>query len=458
MIIEQVYTKCLSQASYYVESEGCAVVIDPIRDVDGYIQTASKRGAKINYVLLTHFHADFVSGHLELAKKTGAIIVLGPNAKPSYHALVAQDKEYISLGKCKIEVLHTPGHTIESSCFLLFDEQAKPYAIFTGDTLFVGDTGRPDLLSGNLSAEELANQLFDSLQTKIKTLPDDVMVYPGHGAGSACGKNLGKETWSTIGEQKKMNYALQLNRKEFVTAVTTDQPIAPAYFFKDAVINKKGYESLDTVLERTSKALSIEAFKAEVNNGALILDVRSTATFSRQFIKGAINVSLDGQYAIWVGTLIEFNTPLLIVADEGEEQLAIIRLARIGYDNVKGYLAGGMLVWVSAHESVDAIRTITVDELKTNFSSSDFKLLDVRRKNEFDTEHLPDTIHIPLDQLSSRMNELDKHEHYAVCCAGGYRSMIASSILQKNGFDTIINIDGGIAKIKSAAPELLEVF
>ncbi|MGZ4033959.1 MAG: MBL fold metallo-hydrolase [Bacteroidia bacterium] len=454
MLIQQIYTKCLSQASYYIESEGTAAIVDPIRDIDCYVKMADERKAKIRYVFITHFHADFVSGHLELAKKTGAIIVFGPHAKPHYPALVAEDSQYLSVGKCKIEVLHTPGHTIESTCFLLYDENKKPYAIFSGDTLFVGDVGRPDLLSGNLDAKELASMLYDSIQKKIKILPDEVIVYPGHGAGSACGKNLGKETQSTIGEQKKLNYALRLGKEEFITAVTTDQPLAPAYFFKDAQININGYENLDNVLQRSLKALSVNDFKEERDKGAIIIDVREASAFGRQFIKGAINIGLDGQFAIWAGTLIDFNHPLILVTDPGKEKESMIRLARIGYDNIKGYLDGGIISWTNAKEETDSIETVTIKELK---SLTVYYLLDVRKQSEFEKEKIPESLHIPLEELNSRMHELDINNNYAVYCVGGYRSMIAASILRRNRFKNILNIEGGITKIKNTFPELVEI-
>lgn len=456
MILQQIYTKCLAQASYYIESEGDVAIVDPIRDIACYLEMAKERNAKIRYVLITHFHADFVSGHLELAKKTGAIIVFGQNAKPNYPALVAEDHQHLYIGTCKIEVLHTPGHTIESACFLLYDENKKPFAVFTGDTLFVGDTGRPDLLSGNLSSTELASMLYNSIQTKIKTLPDEVIVYPGHGAGSACGKNLGKETWSTIGEQKKMNYALKLGRDEFITAVTTDQPLAPAYFFKDAQINVNGYDDLDNVLQKSLKPLTIEEFKKEKKEGAIVIDTRISTAFGKLFIKDSINVGLDGQYAIWVGTLINFNHPLILLTDEGDEKVALTRLARIGYENIKGYLSGGINDWLDANGETDCMKTISFAELNDTTDRSLYRLLDVRNQTEFKKEHLCESLHIPLEEINSRMQELDKNQQYAIYCAGGYRSMIAASILKKNGFQHILNIEGGVNEIKKTAPQLVE--
>ncbi len=453
MIINQVYTKCLSQASYYIGSEGDAVIIDPIRDVNVYLEMAEAQKTKIRYVLITHFHADFISGHLELAARTGAGIVFGPNAKPQYPALVAEDGSSLYIGNCRIKVLHTPGHTIESSCFLLHDEKAKPYAVFTGDTLFVGDTGRPDLLSGNLDSKTLASMLYDSIQGKIKTLSDDVIVYPGHGAGSACGKNLGKETWSTMGEQKRTNYALKLDREQFINTVTSEQPLAPAYFFKDAAINAKGYDLLDKFLERGLKGLSPAEFKKERAGGAVILDTRSSAEFEKKFIKGSINIGLEGQFAIWVGTLIDFNDPLLLVTEKGKEKETLLRLARVGYENVIGYLNADMTEWESAGELTDSIQTAGVTELNSGSQSPCF--LDVRNKTEYDNEHVPGAIHIPLASLIVRLDELDKDKAYAVFCAGGYRSMMAASILKRNGFERVTNIAGGIAKIKATLPGMV---
>lgn len=457
MKIHQIYTKCLAQASYYIESEGTAVIIDPIRDIDCYLEMASEGKATIKYVLVSHFHADFVSGHLELAKKTGAVIVFGPQAKPNYPAMIAEDHEILFVGNCKIELLHTPGHTIESSCFLLYDENSKPHALFSGDTLFVGDTGRPDLMSGNLGAKELALMLYNSIRTKIKSLPDDVIVYPGHGAGSACGKNLGKETWSTIGEQKKMNYALKFSREEFIEVVTTNQPLAPAYFFKDAQININGYESLDTVLKKSLKALSADDFKKEMNAGAIVVDARTSLAFGEKFIKGSVNIGLDGQYAIWVGTLIDFNHPLLLVTNEGEEKETIIRLARIGYENIKGYLNKGISAWTEAKGETDSIKTVAINKMGSLADKDLYIFIDVRNHAEFDKEHKIDSVHIPLEELNKKMDKLDKEQRYAICCAGGYRSMIAASILKRNGFDLILNIEGGVNSIKITNPELLEM-
>lgn len=337
MYIRQIYTNCLAQAAYYIESEGEVMIVDPLREPEPYLELAARRNAKIKYVFETHFHADFVSGHLDIARLTDAVIVYGPDAKPNYKAFIAQDKERIKLGKIELEVLHTPGHTIESSCLLLWDEEKRPHCIFTGDTLFIGDVGRPDLMSGNLSKEELAGMLYKSLNEKIKTLHDSVIVYPGHGAGSACGKNIGKETVSSIGEQKKTNYALQnLTKDEFIDAVTKDLPTPPPYFFKDAKINISGYDSYETIIDREKKALSASEVKKQIKNGAIVIDTRTPEEFEEGFIPGSVSVGLNGDYAIWVGSLIDFSSPLILVTSEGKELESIVRLARVGYENLIG--------------------------------------------------------------------------------------------------------------------------
>ena len=454
MLIKQIYTKCLAQASYYIECEDEAAVIDPIRDVDVYIQLAAEKGVNIQYVLLTHFHADFVSGHLELAQKTGARIILGPNAQPAYGAIIANDHDSILVGSHRIEVLHTPGHTIESTCFLLYNEDNIPHALFSGDTLFIGDVGRPDLLSGNLDAKTLADQLYHSLETKIKTLPDEVIVYPGHGAGSACGKNLARETWSTIGQQKASNYALKLNRDEFVNSISTNQPPAPAYFFKDAVINKTGYQPLEIVLEKGLKPLSAEEVKTGWKKGTQILDTRTGEEFGNCHIPGSIHIGLDGQYAIWVGTLIDFNTPLILVTHKGEEKQALIRLSRIGYENIVGYLSEGLPGWLNAKLPTTSVSSISYQEL-TQHTSKPYTIIDVRSKTEFESEKLPNTLNIPLNELKSTFTHLNKNLPYAVVCAGGYRSMIAASMMKQHGFTDVLNLHGGINAIKLEADLLL---
>jgi len=458
MFVQQLYTNCLAQAAYYVESEGEALIIDPLREPEPYIALAKSRNAKIKYVFETHFHADFVSGHLDLSRLTGAAIVYGPNAKPGYRAVVATDKETFQLGKVTIEVLHTPGHTIESSCFLLRDENNKPYCLFSGDTLFIGDVGRPDLMSGNLSKEELAAYLYDSLQSKIKPLSDDIIVYPGHGAGSACGKNIGKETFSTIGEQKKMNYALaDISKEEFIKAVTSDLPTPPPYFFKDAKINITGYDSFETMMSREMKGLNIEEFRSEIEKGAVILDTRPQEEFEKGFIPGSINIGLNGDFAVWVGSLVSFNSRLVLVTQPGQEKESITRLARIGYENVIGYLylTGGLKSWIDAKLEINKVKGISTEKAEEVIASKEYILLDVRKPSEREQYFLKNSEFIPLNELPERMISLDKNKKYLVYCAGGYRSMIAVSILLANGFTDVYNLQGGINALKREKPLLM---
>jgi hydroxyacylglutathione hydrolase len=457
MYIEQIYTNCLAQASYYIESNGEAAIIDPMRDIEIYLSLAKSRNAKIRYVFLSHFHADFVAGHLDLAAKTNALIILGPQALPQFPAFIAEDKYHFPLGNLKIKILHTPGHTIESSCFLLLNEDGKPHALFTGDTLFIGDVGRPDLLSGNLSKEELATMLFYSINEKIRPLPDDVIIYPGHGAGSACGKNLGKERWSTLGEQKKSNYALSgISREEFIFLVTSEQPNAPAYFFKDAAINSNGYDSLDQILDKSLNAMTTDEVKKEMANGALILDTRSSAG-TKTFIKGSVLIGLDGQFAVWCGTLIDFDQELILVTEPGKEKETIIRLARIGFENVKGFLHASIEEWSKNGGETDQI--ISVDdcnELKNIVSDKSYILLDVRKRAEVN-EKIPHSVLIPLDELNAQLPSLSRKDKYLVYCVGGYRSVMAVSLLKRQGFENLINVSGGINKVKNTCTELIEV-
>lgn len=457
MFIQQLYTNCLAQAAYYIESEGEALIIDPLREVDTYIELAASRNAKIRYVLETHFHADFVSGHLELARKTGAVIIYGPNATPDYPAAVLKDYDVIDLGKIKCMLLHTPGHTIESSCYLLFDEANKIHAVFTGDTLFIGDVGRPDLMSGNLDQEILAGMLFESLNKKIKVLPDDTVIYPGHGAGSACGRNLGTETFSTIGIQKEVNYALRINDKnEFIKKVCEGQPAAPSYFFKDAKINMQGYESLEKLFDSVFKPLSCEDIKLKTGAGALILDTRPAGEFAKGFIRGSVNIGLNGEFAVWVGTLIDFMKPLILVTEKGKEKETITRLARIGYENIEGYLEGGIENWKSEKNKADKIENITVSKLAEYMDSGKYALLDVRRPPEVEKKRIFESHHLPLNELVSSIDLLEKSNHYIVYCAGGYRSMIAASILKSEGFN-VTNLQGGIDQVMKENPELIEI-
>ena len=456
MYIQQIYTNCLAHAAYYIESGNEAAVIDPLRDPEPYLQLAHARGARIKYVLETHFHADFVSGHIDLANKTGATIVYGPNATPQYSVYLGDDGEKLHLGKAQIEIVHTPGHTIESTSYLLYDESGNKHAIFTGDTLFVGDVGRPDLLSGNLSKETLAAMLFDSLQFKIKTLPDDVIVYPGHGAGSACGKNIGTQSYTTIGEQKATNYALLTTDKDaFIQAVTTELPVIPAYFFKDASINKSGYTSYDVVMTKNLRPLSIAQFTGQHKSGALILDTRSPMDFAAGYVNGAINIGLNGDFAVWVGTLIDADVPLLLITEPGKEKEAIERLARIGYEQVAGYLQGGMQAWLAAHYPYEQIMTFNGHECLPLLDTEDYTLLDVRNRLEVAKHRMTGSIHIPLNILKDQLDTLDKNKKWLVYCAGGYRSMIAASLLKAHGFHFVASIEGGITEIIRTAPELI---
>ena len=457
MIIEQLYTNCLAEAAYYIESEGEAAIIDPIRETEPYMNKLKARGSKLKFVFETHFHADFVSGHIDLANKTGAKIVYGPLAETKYETYTAKDGELFTIGKLKIKVLHTPGHTPESSCFLLIDEEGKEHCLFSGDTLFVGDVGRPDLLDGKMTKEELAGMMYDSLNNKLKKLPDDVILYPAHGPGSACGKNIGQETWSTIGQQKQNNYAMQdMSREKFISIVASGLAAPPPYFFSDAAINKNGYENIDKVLQQNTKALSADELKKEVAAGALILDTRDPNTFEKKFIKGSLNIGLGGTYAVWVGTLIDIKRPLVIVADEGKENESILRLARVGYENVKGFLKGGISAWEQANNSVDKIQSITPEMLQENIHAHKTIVLDVRRPGEFETSHIQDAISIPLAELEHKLTTLDKNKTYDIHCATGYRSMIAASMMKAAGFNDVTNVLGGFVKIKDTAIKIAE--
>ncbi|HRH64950.1 MAG TPA: MBL fold metallo-hydrolase [Bacteroidia bacterium] len=449
MYVQQLYTSCLAEAAYYIESNGEAAIIDPLRETEPYIQLAKERGATIKYVFETHFHADFVSGHIDLAKKTGAKIIYGPSAKAEYDITVAKDEQFFPLGNLKIQVLHTPGHTLESSCFLLYDDHNVPYACFTGDTLFVGDVGRPDLaVKSDLSREDLAGLLYESIQKKIKTLPDDVIVYPGHGAGSACGKNIGAETWSTIGMQKKLNYAMQpMSKEEFIHVVTDGLTEPPKYFFVDAAINKKGYEPIDEVMKRNVQKLSLEEFEIIVDNGVTILDARQAEVFEKGFIPNSVNIGLNGQYAVWVGSLIDSKEPLVLVTEEGNEEEAILRLARVGYENVKGYLKGGFKAWKDSGRKVDHIEVMHPITFEKQYTP-DEHVIDVRNEGEWVSGVIDGAQLIPLTRLNRELGILDKNQKYYVHCAGGYRSMMACSILRKNGFQKVVNITGGINLLK----------
>ncbi len=452
MYIEQLYTNCLAEAAYYIESEGEAAIIDPLRETAPYVELAKKREAKIKYVLETHFHADFVSGHIDLARKVNAEIVFGPRANTDYIVHNAKDGEELKVGKVKFRVLHTPGHTPESSCYLLLDEKGKEYAIFTGDTLFVGDVGRPDLLDGVMTQEELASMLYDSLNNKIKTLPDDVIVYPAHGPGSACGKNIGKETHSTIGEQKRFNYALKpLSRADFIKEVTEGILPPPPYFFEDARINKMGYNPIDEVIRDNKRPLSLLEFRKMMSSGALILDTRQTDDFEMGFIPGSLNIGLDGQYAVWVGTLLDIKKPLLLITDPGKEEESVLRLARIGYENVVGYLAGGIGTW---NEPLETVTSITAGQMKSEVDKG-VEVLDVRKPGEWNVSHLKNAQFYPLANMPHNLELLDKSKPYVVHCGGGYRSMIAISLMKQHGFKNLINVSGGFGAMLNAGLEIV---
>lgn len=453
MKIEQIYTGCLAQGAYYIESNGEVAIIDPLREVDPYINRAEKDGAKIKYIFETHFHADFVSGHVTLAEKTGATIVYGPTAKTNYEAHIATDGEVFTLGDITLTVLHTPGHTMESTSYLLKDKNGKNHAVFSGDTLFLGDVGRPDLAqkAANLTQEELAGLLYDSLRTKIMTLEDDVIVYPAHGAGSACGKNLSKETVGTIGDQKKTNYALRadMTKEEFVKEVTDGLLPPPEYFPLNVKMNKEGYQSIDEVIKSGARALSVADFEKIANEtDALILDVRHQSEFIKGFIPQSIFIGLGGTFAPWVGALIKDVTqPILLVTPEGEEETTITRLSRVGFDNVLGYLDGSFNSWKEAGKEVDTLRSVSADVLAEAITKK-APVFDVRKPGEYANEHIVDVSSTPLDFLNEHVEEFPTKEDFYVHCAGGYRSVIAASILKARGFHNIIDVAGGYKAIK----------
>lgn len=452
MKIEQIYTQCLAEAAYYIESNGEAAIVDPLREVQPYIDLATKNGAKIKYVLETHFHADFVSGHLDLARKTGATIVYGPTAQPNFDAHVASDGEELKLGELTIKVLHTPGHTMESSTFLVIDENGKDHSIYTGDTLFLGDVGRPDLaVKSDLSREDLAGHLFDSLRNKIMPLADDVIVYPGHGQGSACGKSMSSETVDTLGNQKKFNYALRpdMKREEFVKEVTDGLISPPQYFPKNAVMNKMGYESIDEILEQGVIALDLKEFSQTVEkNGALIIDARSNDAFAKAHIPGSWFVGIDDNFAPWVGALVtDLKTPIVFLAEEGKEEEVVIRLSRVGYDNTLGYLSGGIETWIAAGGETQGVIEVTAKEFAQTFDKT-CNLLDVRKESEFKAQHIEGAENFPLDFINETITQLNKDTQFYLHCAGGYRSMIAISILQANGFKKLVNIKGGFEALE----------
>ena len=452
MFIKQLYTGCLSEAAYYIESEGEVAIIDPLRDTDEYVQMAKERKASIKYIFETHFHADFVSGHLDLSKKTGAPIIYGPGAKTNFKVYNSKDGEIFKLGKISFEVLHTPGHTLESACYLLKDENEKPYAIFTGDTLFVGDVGRPDLSSGDMSSEELAGIMYDTLQTRILPLADDILVYPAHGAGSSCGKNLGPDTFSTIGEQKRSNYALQAQTREaFIAAITNGLSAAPKYFAINAKINMQGYEPLEDVKEKGLTALGIDAFRKLMNENILVLDTRHAAVFTKGFIPGSIFIGLEGRFAEWAGSLLPFDKPMILVTEPGKEEETVVRLSRVGFSSMLGYLKGSFDAWAAAGEPIDLIIDIEADELAMDIPHDpNLLVVDVRRETEYADGHVKDAQNLPLDEMTDVLNlaQFDDKQNLYVHCAGGYRSVIASSLLKRHGIHNLRNVLGGWGKIK----------
>jgi len=458
MKVEQIYTGCLAQGAYYIESKGEAAIIDPLREIAPYMEKAKKDGARKEYVLETHFHADFVSGHIDLAKASGATIVYGPTAVPSFEAHISRDGEILQLGNISIEVIHTPGHTMESTCFLLRDEQGIPAGLFSGDTLFIGDVGRPDLaqkVKAELTQEILAAHLYDSLRNKIMPLPDDIIVYPAHGAGSACGKNMSKETTDTLGHQKATNYALRsdMSKQEFVKEVLTGLVAPPGYFPLNVLMNIQGYDSIEKVLERGQHKLSPDAFEAAANEtSALILDTRDAQSFASSFIPNAINIGIDGNFAPWVGTLIpDIKQEILIVAEPGREEEVVTRLARVGYDFCIGYLDGGMTAWKKAGKETDHIQSISPDHVADlQKKNSSIHILDVRKKSEFLSEHVIDAENAPLDFLNDSMTLINRKQTYYVHCAGGYRSMIFVSALRARGIENLVDINGGFKAMKDS--------
>jgi hydroxyacylglutathione hydrolase len=463
MYIQQLYTGCISEAAYYIESEGIAAVIDPLRDIEDYLELAQKRNASIKYIFETHFHADFVSGHLDLAAATDATIIYGPGTVTKFPVHVARDGEVFAIGKISIEVLHTPGHTVESSCYLLKDENGNDHAIFTGDTLFVGDVGRPDLSQNatETTTHDLAGMLYESLQKKIIPLADAIIVYPAHGAGSSCGKNLGPETYSTIGEQKETNYALQpQSKEEFIKAVTDGLTEPPQYFPINAKINKEGYESLDAVIEKGMAPLGVAAFKEKANqDNVIILDTRNSRIFTQGFVPGSISIGLDGRFAEWAGSLLPFDKTLILVTEPGKEKETIVRLARVGFDKIEGYLDGSYEAWSAAGEKIDMIIDVEVDELAMDIPfDKNMVIVDVRKEPEYADGHIREAINIPLSEMNdpaSLVNLDDNHNIY-IHCAGGYRSVIAASLIKREGIHNLRNVLGGWSSIKEM-PDKFEI-
>lgn len=457
MYLEQMYTGCLAEAAYYIESAGEAIIIDPLRETAPYLEKANERGATIKYILETHFHADFVSGHIDLARETGATIVYGPKANPSYAVHEATDGEELTVGAIRIRVLHTPGHTPESTTYLLLDEDGNEHAIFTGDTLFIGDVGRPDLaIKGDVTKEDLAGMLYDSLRNKIMPLPDHVLVYPAHGAGSACGKNMSSETFSTLGEQKRSNYALQdISRAAFIQQLTTGIMPPPQYFPKNAMLNKTGYGNIEGVLKASENALSVEQVLEQQQAGALILDTRNEVDFAHAHIPDSLFIGLDGSFAVWAGSLItNLQQPLVLITEAGREEEAVKRLARVGYDNTVGYLNGGVDAWLAADQTTDSIQSVPAEEFASMYSEK-LNILDVRKPGEYENCHVSSAQSFPLDFIRDQWKNLDPNQAYHIHCLGGYRSIIASSILRQHGFHNITNIGGGFEAMKQTKLPIL---
>ena len=453
MKIEQIYTGCLAQGAYYITSNGEAAIIDPLRETNPYMERLSRDGVQLKYIFETHFHADFVSGHLDLSQKTGAKIVYGPNAQPDFEFISAKDEQIFNVGNIKIKVLHTPGHTMESTTYLLLDENDKEHAIFSGDTLFIGDVGRPDLAqkAASMTQDELAATLYHSLRTKIMTLPNEVIVYPAHGAGSACGKNMSKETVSTIGEQKEKNYALRANMtvEEFVQEVTDGLLPPPAYFGMNVAMNKAGIKSFDEVKKSSLKPIDASEFEQVAEaSGALILDTRTSGDFSKGFVPQSINIGINGDFAPWVGAMIgDVKQPLLLVTDAGKEEETVTRLARVGFDHIIGFLKGGFEAWKSAGFEFDTVNRISADTFENEVKIGESKVVDVRKETEYEAEHIEDAFSRPLAAINDWITDLDANEPFFLHCAGGYRSMIAASILQSRGFRNFKEVEGGFAAI-----------
>ena len=461
MVIEQIYTKCLAQGAYFIESNGEVAIIDPLREIDSYINKADKLNAKIKYIFETHFHADFVSGHVTLSKKTGANIVYGPLANPTYDAIIAEDKQEFKIGNITIIALHTPGHTMESTTYLLRDKDGKDHCIFSGDTLFLGDVGRPDLAqkSANITQEELAGILYDSLRNIIMPLADDVIVYPAHGAGSACGKNMMTETVDTLGNQKQMNYALRsdMTKAEFIEEVTTGLSLPPAYFPMNVMMNKSGYANIDEIISKGNSPLSPSDFENIANESrAIILDVRHEKEFIQGHIPQSIFIGIDGSFAPWVGAVIkDVNQPILIVAEEDRINEVITRLSRVGFDNTLGYLRGGIKAWEKENREIDTVQSVPTSQFEIDYKTNNNPIFDVRKKGEWDTSHIKDAHHVCLSMLNEELAQFQKEKNFYVHCAGGYRSVIASSILKKRGYHNVINIAEGYDAIQHSSIELV---